>query len=420
MAAAVPQECEDALRRIEENDPALKEVRLVYEPVGFAVATNEAEGSVVVYFSAGISPSANFFARLGDAVGNNTQLNILDFSGLQGAVPGVAGNTAFLDGIRRNSSITTLCLQGVDLSDVGICAVLNCLGGESSNLCDSFTSVQLFRSRSGNDAGVDAFKSTIRRCTNLRTLKFLRSGDDSVRFHEILEAVNDPRQLEELKTPPIGRAGVDALVPLLQNVESKLRRLQLHVVGDDIDVGTLATVLGKSDSLKNFDLRLPTGWHGAGVQSSEVAQFWRSFRSVLCDKSTINGTYFSNHTLTYASLFGNGRLVPIEVTDILEMNLYIENKKHLAMLKVLRYHRHIDMTPFLEWDLKFLPQAIDWLEMFRTLQNRHLGGRVEISVPDAIIGRIKLDAIYQFVRGSPEVFEAPALASGGKRKRGDS
>ena len=74
------------------------------------------------------------------------------------------------------------------------------------------------------------------------------------------------------------------------------------------------------------------------------------------------------------------------------------------------HHRHFDMQPFFEWELKVLPIAINWFERARSIHNNEEAG----------IYKHQLEAIYQFTRAMPEAFEpAPAAAAGGggKRKR---
>ena len=64
------------------------------------------------------------------------------------------------------------------------------------------------------------------------------------------------------------------------------------------------------------------------------------------------------------------------------------------------------MQPFFEWDLKVLPLAVDWFEQASFIED----------ADDAGLVKRKLDAIYQFIRAMPEVFE-PVPVVGEKRKR---
>ena len=70
------------------------------------------------------------------------------------------------------------------------------------------------------------------------------------------------------------------------------------------------------------------------------------------------------------------------------------------------------MQPFFQWDLKVLPIAINWFERARSIRT---------GIGEASIDKRKLEAIYQFVRAMPEVFEpAPAAAAGGGKRKWSS
>ena len=98
--------------------------------------------------------------------------------------------------------------------------------------------------------------------------------------------------------------------------------------------------------------------------------------------------------------------LPADFTSSLALNWLFEDKKQVAMEKILKHHRHFDMQHFFEWDLKVLPIAIEWFERARSIEN----------VDEAGIDKQKLGAIYQFIRTMPDVLE-PAPAAGSKRKR---
>jgi hypothetical protein len=134
---------------------------------------------------------------------------------------------------------------------------------------------------------------------------------------------------------------------------------------------------------------------------------WSSFLKVLCDTSSVNNTYLSNHTLEKLGITTLPRNMPDDVNSLLVLNESNENKKQVAMEKILKHHRHFDMQPFFEWDLKVLPIAIEWFDQARSIEN----------TDETVIDKRKLDAIYQFIRAMPEVFEQAPAAAGEKRKR---
>ena len=155
-----------------------------------------------------------------------------------------------------------------------------------------------------------------------------------------------------------------------------------------------ANALDSNCNLKALNLS------GNGV----TAEGWSPFSTILCDASSINITHISNHNLGELGLEEER---PARVNCSLALNRSsAENKRRVAIKKILKHHRHLDMQPFFEWDLKVLPIAINWFEGARSIEDTSETG----------IGKAKFGAIYQFIRAMPEIFD-PAPASGGKRKR---
>ena len=73
-----------------------------------------------------------------------------------------------------------------------------------------------------------------------------------------------------------------------------------------------------------------------------------------------------------------------------------EDKKEVAIIKILQHHDGFDMMPFFEWEFKVLPLMINWLERAST-----------IPMPENFesnIGPRKLSSVYQFVRGMPDLY----------------
>ena len=182
---------------------------------------------------------------------------------------------------------------------------------------------------------------------------------------------------------------------MLEDPNSNLHMLNLHDnnIGDEWALG-FANALANNRKLKTLDL---SGRNGI------TAQGWSSFSKALCDTSSVNHTFLSNHTLED---LGVSRGVPAYVASLLELNESNENKNQIAIKKILKHHQHFNMEPFFEWELKVLPIAINWFERAQSIENNEEVG----------VGRHKLGAIYQFIRAMPEVFE-PGPGSGGKRKR---
>ena len=183
--------------------------------------------------------------------------------------------------------------------------------------------------------------------------------------------------------PNITERGYQRLASLLENPNSNLEHLHLfdNHVGDE---GALifANALATNRKLKELELWL------AGI----TAKGWSSFPKVLCDTSSINTTFLSNHTLECLSHNTTG--MPSDVVSLLALNRSSEDKKEVAIKKIVKHHNQFDMQPFFEWDLKVLPLAVSWFERARSVVNDEAG-----------IGKRKLSVIYQFIRAMPEVYE---------------
>lgn len=89
----------------------------------------------------------------------------------------------------------------------------------------------------------------------------------------------------------------------------------------------------------------------------------REFCRVLCDPSSINSTFSSNHTLRSLFQYHSPVIVPEELTSLLELN-EITNKAEVARQKVLQTHfsdSNSTMQVFAEMNLKVLPASISWM-----------------------------------------------------------
>ncbi|KAL9182967.1 hypothetical protein ACHAXT_004246 [Thalassiosira profunda] len=251
-----PSTWTEALEMIENNNPHIRKLVLssTGEVGGKVELVSEPDiASFDLHFPTTPHPCAEYFAEylalLGDAIGKNTHLQVLSLW-LEGAAPDITDS--FLEGVKRNASIRVLDLTGSNLSDEAVCGILISLGEGSNNLAQSLRNIAHFVFRARNLEGICAFVSVVRRCTNLEELD-ISHGDDAgdidsgfLLFHEIVEAIRYPRLLTRIRTPPIGRAGFESLVPLLQDADSNLRKLNLDINAVDVDAEWVATVLAKS------------------------------------------------------------------------------------------------------------------------------------------------------------------------------
>ena len=91
---------------------------------------------------------------------------------------------------------------------------------------------------------------------------------------------------------------------------------------------------------------------------------WAAFSRLLCDPSSINNTYLSNHTLENLGGYYNQSGIPRNILEYLEWN---RDQNHPAIRKILQNHSDFDMEPFFQWKLKFLSLVVTWFAKARLI-----------------------------------------------------
>jgi len=230
----------------------------------------------------------------------------------------------------------------------------------------------------------DVLASTLRSCINVEEISLLCSniGDDIL--ENLIPSVRGNRQLKELclASNNIGRAGCEALASLLEEPSCNLRILSLHNNPIDDDCATvLANAMKNNNKLESIFFP---------ASNTHYRSAWDAFSKALCDTSSTNDIYLSNHTLRYI-----GGQLPQSLVHLRSMN-YDTNKKQVAMKKILRYHGHFNMEPFFEWDMAMLPTVINWFHRATACTRGDEARRVNVR---------RLDAIYQFIRAMPDTFD---------------
>ncbi len=164
-------------------------------------------------------------------------------------------------------------------------------------------------------------------------------------------------------------------------------------IGDD-GAAALAEVLVSNNSLKQlrFDV------DAAGI--TEVG--WSAFLKLLCDTSSTNNTYLSNHTLEYIGQ-SDDRGAPEEVKYNLDLNSH-GNKEDVAMVKIFlrhfEHHHDFDTESLFRWKLKFLPLVVTWFERVRSVFSVAFDEEERGNILEALEG-MKFAFVYKFVRGVP-------------------
>mmetsp|Transcript_17798 Transcript_17798/g.30072 ORF Transcript_17798/g.30072 Transcript_17798/m.30072 type:complete len:687 (+) Transcript_17798:105-2165(+) len=147
----------------------------------------------------------------------------------------------------------------------------------------------------------------------------------------------------------------------------------------------------------------------AGITSTG----WTAFSRLLCDTSSINNTYRSNHTLEHigddyhyvSDPFGGPKLfrsgnysgecfpgIPPAVVQYLKIN----KENYAAKIKIGRCHPEIPVEVFFGYKLKFLPLLVSWFVGFGTRERSNCQNATTREFQ-----RRELSAVYKFIRGMP-------------------
>ena len=185
----------------------------------------------------------------------------------------------------------------------------------------------------------------------------------------------------------ITSSGWMAMSSLLQQPNSSLEIFCLSSTGNHI---TDEVAIAFANALvNNTSLR----WLQFGDDHAITTRGWTALSSTLCDKSSIERIYSSNHTLE-----GVG-WEPGELASSLQLNRN-NNKAEVARQKILQYHfsgGNTKVEEFVNMKMKVLPQAMSWI-------GRDVEGFL---------------LLYQVVHSMPTLFDfdSQSKSVSGKRKR---
>mmetsp|Transcript_38504 Transcript_38504/g.80681 ORF Transcript_38504/g.80681 Transcript_38504/m.80681 type:complete len:398 (-) Transcript_38504:474-1667(-) len=357
-------------RRVEQNDPSLTILSLS-NSIGFVPADVEEE--LGTYW-----PSDSFdLLRLGNAIGSNTNLKILNIRNTDGeCLDSMAANGAFMDRLEYNSSINGLWLVNFQLfQGMGHDILKYFVAGNRNVTGIRFTECTLM------NGGTSAVTSAAAGCPNLTDIKLVRCDVDNEILEEFVSGITGLDRLCTLGLPmnAIGRAGCEVLSTLLRDPKCNLEYLDLcfNFMIDDSCAAILANSMKVNRKLKSIIL----------VGSEITERGWHGFARVLCDASSLNKTHLSNHVLQD---FGNVPL-PANLSILLRLNSN-NDKKQVAIQKILLRNAYFNMEPFhREWGMKMLPVAVSWFDRARCSARR---------IKQNFDAK-KLSAIYQFAKTLP-------------------
>mmetsp|Transcript_26434 Transcript_26434/g.55209 ORF Transcript_26434/g.55209 Transcript_26434/m.55209 type:complete len:329 (+) Transcript_26434:526-1512(+) len=218
--------------------------------------------------------------------------------------------------------------------------------------------------------------------TELEVLSLQGNSIDDEGVKVLVRALTNNKSLTTLDLsydPWASNVGWLSLSTLLSTTNLKHLQLDSNFINDNTAY-LFAGALLQNDTLESLVL--------TGHRNTMTTTGWSVFSQLLCDTSSINATFLSNHTIRYF-----GCTIPRNVSKYLALNDSGSETKQIAMCKILRSYHEIDVKPFFEWDLKALPLVVRWFNRARTCPIEMRGSKS--------VRKRKFWAIYQFVRAMP-------------------
>jgi len=409
----------ETLQRVKENDPKLTTLYLYG-------SRSEVNGR----FNSDVDGA---YSQLGEYIlGQNTHIKILDVnSGYDGHIHLDGGPRSseddsdheFYEGLKRNSSIQKLLLNfsywpGSDiplqlmktyqynnnLTHLHIEDGIDLENGRSTIVIETLRSCQNLISVYLQQCGIGT--TGFSRSRGVHLLPFI----DAIRHHHHLEELN-------LDSNTLRHVGCEIIAPLLEDPNTKLQCLILRATCTDREgVKVLLNSLANNRKLERLILdNCVTNWTGNEnrIDPNEISPY---LFQLLCNTSSLNSIYSSNHTMNDLSLarHWSRNRVSSELESLLKLNKNT-NKGHVAIMKILQYHPNVltdssDVEPFFadwisddEQTLKGLPYVVDWFDRAKeaVVASSSKGASSAFD-----IGKRKLTAIYQFARAMPSMFDS--------------
>ena len=278
-------------------------------------------------------------------------------------------------------------LRGLDLSNVCVecpCDEYPCDCPHNEREKDKLQDMALALSRRHN-------KNSLRSICLQDNTSF--SGCTDELASELVRSLNGYHNLNKLNlnNNQIGKCGCTALGVLLKHPSCKLKEVYLHRCGIDNEC---VTILANSLVGNSCLTKLVLKENDIGLAG------WKAFSPILCDTSSIETTYNSNHTLEdFGKSYISSRLVlPEEVASLMRWN-ESQCKFMVVRRKIIEHHfmsTEDNFDIFLDMELQVLPYVISWM------------------------GRDTSMLLYQLFQKIPTLFEANTKVGSStmKRKRG--
>ena len=365
-------------------------------------------------------PPDGDWERDGKSIGRNDHIRELRFGEYEGINMGEDDFVAFYAGLSRNRSIQKLGLMFCSISDADAVTLAPSLGGNGA-----LTELNLSFNWNVTSVGWSAIFTQLQSPqSSLDNLDLMGNYIDDAAANLLGDFVANNTHLNRLDLSEIGsitNEGWRSVFDALRSPHCMLQELQLHSNSlNDEDIAYLASTLSANCILSslilsgNFEVTA-SGWRAFSVvlqnphSSLEIIDLvynsvddnllvslapslvhnnklkellivaddweepitkWDSLSSTLCNQSSIDATFNSNHTLqrvvcprTSASAYEvNESQLSSDLGTFFQLNR--ENAPtEAARRKIIMVHfsRNFNMQPFINMNLKVLPQAIAWM-----------------------------------------------------------
>jgi hypothetical protein len=303
---------------------------------------------------------------------------------------------------RQHKSLTAFCLDEINIEGEALGEITAALSDYSSlqELCVSDTLI----GREGCESLGAISRSA---ASNLQYISFVENDLDDEDLQTLVAALayaSSLRLLDVSCNQSITAAGLRVVSRLFHSA-CPLETLLLEGmnIGDE-GAEILADGLVGNTSLKHLAITPDS----AGITSSG----WDAFLELLCNDSSINNTYQSNHTLEHigddyhytSNPDGGPKLfcstddfenIPTDVATYLNVNEKY-SVKDAAKIKIAMCHPDIPVEVFFQYKLKLLPLLVSWLRIFGTPSCTCTCGNCV-----SVLQIRELSALYKFIRGMP-------------------
>jgi len=292
----IVEESNKTLLRAEQNDPKLKSLTIRNRNH----TTGRIRGCFWLHDGADLS-------RLGNAITNNTNLKKISFYKSSER----QFNKTFFKVLKRNATITQVCLKGgIDNN------ILSKYVANNGNL----TEITIHRGdvRGGGVAG--SLIPAIKKCQNLNNLSFSACSIDDASLKDIVLGIRGLSRLEKLylwrrrsSDSDIGIGSAESIVSLLQDPSCNLISLDLDRIGFNNEcIQIIASSLRANTKLKRLSLS------GSDVGSSGCDALGTLLKDPTCNLTALHlgGCSLDNECILkiVTSLIGNTKLEQLDLS----------------------------------------------------------------------------------------------------------